>query len=104
MSFIVIFAKDLYPDSFCHGTLIGRAAALKDAAALRRMSGDLVMNEETGRIVEDPSWLFPWEDGSTETTSYARRRIEAKAFLPEKALAQIRRIKTFDLPGSLFVC
>lgn len=94
MPYFIVFAKDLPPRSFEQGTLLGRAMTLPEAAAIRKSSGDLVMNAETGHIEQDPSWLWPWE--FNHHSSYAFQRIKHKARLSKKALTQLRTISPGD--------
>ncbi len=52
-------------------TKIGEAMTLDEAADLRAVSGDLVVDGETYMVVNDPSWLWEWE--KQDKDSYACR-------------------------------
>lgn len=75
--YILIYGRD-YGSSFHQYTVLYRGT-LADAARARSVSGDLVFDESTGEIVQDDSWLFPWERDKPDC--YARRKIAAKATL-----------------------
>ncbi len=47
---------------------------LEDAKKARKLSGDLVIDSATGRIVTNTSWLFDWE--LLDPTSYAHEAIK----------------------------
>jgi hypothetical protein len=47
---------------------------LEQACAKRVMSGDLVVEESSSRVVDDDSWLFEWE--KADSSCYARRAMK----------------------------
>ena len=49
-------------------------ATLQEAAAFRKVSGDLVCDLATGKVVKDTSWLFDWE--KADPNCYAQRIIQ----------------------------
>lgn len=44
---------------------------LEDAKAAREVSGDLVVNRRTGKVVNDEAWLWDWEKAKPDC--YARK-------------------------------
>jgi hypothetical protein len=50
-----------------------RLHTVQEAAQLRCVSGDLVVNEWNNEIVRDTSWLFEWE--KKDPNCYAQRAI-----------------------------
>jgi hypothetical protein len=60
-----------------HTVVAKYITTLSRAAELRMVSGDLVVHADTGEIVTDPSWLFPWESEEFERgePSYAGKAI-----------------------------
>ena len=49
------------------------AAAIQD----RKLSGDLVIDPVTLRVVQDPAWLFPWE--RTRPDCFAQQMMRSDA-------------------------
>lgn len=45
--------------------------SLAEAKNLRSVSGDLVVNQETNKVVSGADWLFDWE--KSDPNCYARR-------------------------------
>ena len=41
----------------------GGFSTIEEAAAGRKLSGDLVIETSSGRVVTDTCWLFDWEKG-----------------------------------------
>lgn len=65
-----------HPLSVGDYTPAGFANNLLNAMLLRRVSGDLVVDVQTQRIVTDPVWLWPWE--KKYRRSYAALAIKAQ--------------------------
>jgi hypothetical protein len=51
--------------------------SLEEARAARQVSGDLVVHRRTGKVVDDPTWLFDWE--KTDPNCYAQKAIRHDA-------------------------
>lgn len=62
--------------------LIGNADSKEEIAAIRKTSGDLVINS-SGEIVTDPFWLFDWE--KKDPNCYAQKAIAWQKLQQEKA-------------------
>lgn len=68
--FYIIYRNDS-TDSFVK---IAEAASLKEALALRKVGGDLVVDSDY-KPVNSHEWLFDWE--KSNKSSYARRMIDS---------------------------
>ena len=55
---------------------IGVADTLEGARGCRAVSGDLVVHADTHKIVTDPGWLFPWEQGDPKCHAQQAIRLE----------------------------
>ena len=67
--YIIAFQRDWTPFDF---TVVGQATTLDDARETRVVSGDLVFDSETGKIVShDDTWLWEWE--RRDPRCYAKR-------------------------------
>mgnify|MGYP001217440292 CR=1 FL=1 len=67
----IVFRRDYHTIS--DRTVLGQASTLAEAAALRKVSGDLVTLR--GLVVDSEEWLFPWEKEKPDC--YARLAILA---------------------------
>jgi hypothetical protein len=63
--------------------LVHQAPTIAECGQYRMMAGDLVFNAETKEIVQDDSWLFPWE--REDANCYARRKMAQKTTLRRAA-------------------
>ncbi len=54
-------------------TMVGVASTIKEAEALRKVSGDLVVHACNHQIVLDPGWLWGWEK---DQKAYAYKALE----------------------------
>lgn len=61
---------------------IGFADTIEQASALRRASGDLVVEASTQKIVTDRSWLWDWEKNSEASYAHAAIRWQERQFQP----------------------
>lgn len=52
-------------------TLLGQFSTVTEAAAARKMSGELVIHSDTLRIEQSQAWLFDWE--KRDSSNYARQ-------------------------------
>lgn len=55
------------------GVIVARADTLEEAAKLRKVSADLVIDAKTHRLVEDTTWMWDWEIKAK--TSYVNRAL-----------------------------
>lgn len=61
-------------DAGC-AVLFGSSNSLEEASKLRKVSGDLIVDDQ-GIVVKDESWLFEWE--KKDFTAYSRRLLGKK--------------------------
>lgn len=65
---------DPYPNWLrTHLRLPSGLRTLEEAKEARVVSGDLVIDSDSGKIVTDPAWLWDWE--VRDADSYAQRAI-----------------------------
>lgn len=69
MKYGIIYMRDSYP---YHYKIMKTCRTLQEAKLLRAVSGDLVIDLKTRKIVVDYDWLWDWEFGG----SYALGKIE----------------------------
>ena len=55
--------------SHCY-VVINTAATIEQAASLRQVAGDLVVDRATDVVAADPSWLWPWEQDNGAAYAY----------------------------------
>lgn len=56
------------------GIIVARADTLEEAAKLRKVSADLVVDAETHKLVDDTTWMWDWEVKAK--TSYVNRALQ----------------------------
>lgn len=61
-----------YNDGTNQYVLLWTAATVDELATKRVVSGDLIVDAETEIVVDDPSWLWPWEH---TRPNYARSQL-----------------------------
>jgi len=87
-----------------YGSLLGTP---EEAGDIRKISGDLVLDRETGELCLDDGWLWDWERGNPKSYAWkmllmARRRAEAGIKPPwyrptfEERMEQIRSQRSQD--------
>lgn len=74
----VVYRRDAHTIS--DRTVLGCAKTLQEAAALRKVSGDLVTLH--GLVVDSEEWLFPWE--KKDPNCYAKQAIVHDAAVRNK--------------------
>lgn len=62
-----------YQDWSSRYILLATCSSLDEACALRKVSGDLVVDSATDTVVADPRWLWDWE--KHDPRAYARRNL-----------------------------
>lgn len=67
--FAIHFRRDY--NTVCDFVVVEEHLAKEDVAFKRAASGDLVIDECTGKVVQEDWWLFEWEKAEPEC--YARR-------------------------------
>ncbi len=70
----VAFLNDTHGYGVCLAAFVSPKQVLKE----RKLSGDLVFDED-GSICQEDWWLFPWE--ASDPKSYARRQQQARLSL-----------------------
>ena len=89
MALFVAFGRDINRGGTCSVELTGvylrreremrypslkRVASIEEAAEARQLTGDLVFDADTMKIVQDERWLFPFEMANAD--GYARRKMK----------------------------
>ena len=71
--YAIHFRKDFNtPNNF---TIIADNLSLPEAKRLRVVSGDLVVNQKTKKVVQSDYWLWDWE--KKDPSCYARKAMAA---------------------------